>query len=292
VANYDQRQGIDAKFGQLTAGVTSLDTTLTSPDFTSLPSDLSATKYVPITLADDSARTYETAWITAHSAGSSAVTVIRGREGSTARAWPTGSVWRCAPTVRDTLAAYTRGTLPGDAHLGMRAILTDENRVVRRATSGWIADDPPFAHMGCTDGFQAVAADLGTGTYTAFSAAQELQGGITFVNASDALQVPIAGRYRITAKYYITGVSVNVQCIGEVQINDNTQPPAVASRSGAGVSFQKVTNGDYSAVGQITRRLAAGDLLRHWMGCNAASCNTYGTTGYNGSFLEVLYLGP
>lgn len=290
MANYDQRQGIDDKFGQLSAGVTSLDTTLTSPDFTSLPSDLSATKYVPITLADDSARTYETAWITAHSAGSAAVTVLRGREGSSARAWATGSVWRCAPTVRDTLAAYTRGSLPGDGHLGMRAILTDENRVVRKTTAGWLADEAPFAHVGCTGGTQAIGASLSNGAYTVFSTAQELQGGMVFIDASDALQVPIAGRYRISAKYYCTGGS-GFAVVGEVLINDTSIPPAVANRSGAGVNFWKADSTDYSACGQITRRLAAGDLLRHWTAFGAAA-STYGTTGYNGAFLEVLYVGP
>jgi hypothetical protein len=286
VANYDQRSGIDDKFGQLTAGVTSLDTTLTSPDFTSLPSDLSVTKYVPITLADDSARTYETAWITGHSAGSAAVTVVRGREGSTARAWPTGSVWRCAPTVRDTLATYTRGTLPGDAHLGMRAILTDENRVVRKQAAGWTVDEPPFGHLGITAGFQAVGTG---GTYASFSAAQELQGGMTFVGASNALQVPIAGRYRISGRYLATGLSGYLGS-GEVIINE-TGTPSTGARAGCGAAFWKQDSNDYSAVGTVVRRLAAGDLLRLYHLFTTAS-NTWGTNGYNGSWIEALYVGP
>lgn len=143
MANYDQRAPQDYKFGQLTASVTSLDTTLTSAAFTSLPSDLSTTKFVPITLADDSLGVYETVWATAHSAGSTAVTVIRAREGTTARAWATGAVWRCAPTVRDTLPTLTRATLPSDAHIGMRAMLSDEGQVVEKVSGGWIS---PFGN--------------------------------------------------------------------------------------------------------------------------------------------------
>lgn len=134
---YEQRAPLDYRFGQLTAGVTSLDTTLTSVAFASLPSDLTTAKYLPITLADDSLGVYEVVWVTGHTAGSSAVTVLRGREGSPARAWSQGAVWRVAPLVRDILPAYTRATLPADAHTGMRAVLTDEGIVVEKTALGW-----------------------------------------------------------------------------------------------------------------------------------------------------------
>lgn len=291
MANYDQRTAVDDKFGQLTAGVTSLDTTLTSPDFASLPSDLTVTKYMPVTLADDSARTYETVWITGHSAGSNAVTVVRGREGSTARAWATGSAWRMAPTVRDLLPGLTRATLPGDGHLGMRAMLTDEGgRVVIKTEAGWQSVLAPFGHVGCTDGFQAIGASLSNGAYVVFSAAQELVGGMTFSNANDALVVPIAGRYLITGKWYATGGSL-YQVIGDVTINNNAIPPAAGNRAGCQTTFWKQDSGDYVGGISVVRRLAAGDNLRLWMALGAAA-STYGTTGYNGSYLEALYVGP
>jgi len=138
MANYDQRSPLDFRFGQLSGGVTSLDTTLTSTSFATLPSDLSVTKYMPLTLADDSTGVFETVWITGHAAASSAVTVIRAREGTTARAWAQGAAWRCAPTVRDALSTLTRATLPSDAHLGMRVILSDEGQVVEKGPSGWV----------------------------------------------------------------------------------------------------------------------------------------------------------
>lgn len=285
MAIYDQRTAADNRFGQLTAGVTSLDTTLTSPDFASLPSDLTTTKYMPITLADDAARVAETVWITGHSAGSSAVTVLRGREGSTARAWATGSAWRMAPTVRDLLPAYTRATLPGDAHIGMRAFLTDESRTVEKVAAGWRATEPIFGHVGSVDGFQPISG--GVGAYTVFSAAQELQGGMTFDNASDALVVPIAGLYEIHVKGYATGGS-NYMGSAEATVNSTALPPGT-SGLGAITSFYKWDAGDYIAHGYVRRRLAALDKVRLWQGSPGS---TWGSNGYNGGYLEVLYVGP
>lgn len=285
MANYDIRCPIDDKFGQLTAGVTSLDTTLTSPDFASLPSDLSVTKYVPATLVDDAARLYETVWITGHAAGSSAVTVVRGREGTTARAWAAASVWKCAPTVRDVIGSWTRGTLPGDAHLGMRAQLTDESgRIVEKTAVGWKASEAPFGHAGVTAGF--VAVNSGTGIYVPLTTAQELAGGMT-LNGSNGLVVPIAGRYQITFKGYATGGS-NFTCYADASINDTSLPPST-SLAGARVQWWKPDAGDYSAIGTVQRRLAAGDIIRLWHQFTQAN-STYGTTGYNGAFLEVMYV--
>lgn len=285
MANYDQRMALDYKFGQLTAGITSLDTTLTSPDFASLPATLSSTLYVPITLADDAARLFETVWVTGHSAGSSAVTVVRGREGTTARAWATGSAWRCAPTVRDTIATYTRATLPGDPHLGMRAFLTDEARTVEKIAAGWRAVEPIFGHLGCVDGFQTVAG--GNGAFMLFSAAQELLGGMTFDNANDALVVPIAGLYEIHVKCYVSG-GTNFGASGDATINSTALPPG-STGAGALTAFYKFDTADYIAHGYSRRRLAALDKVRLWQG---APSSTWGTTGYNGAFLEVTYVGP
>lgn len=288
MANYDQRQALDYKFGQLTAGVTSLDTTLTSPDFASLPSDLTTTKYVPITLADDGARLYETAWVTAHAAGSSAVTVVRGREGSTAKAWAAGAAWRCAPTLRDVVTVLTRASLPGDPHLGMRAFLIDENRTVERVAGGWKAIEAPFGHAGVTDGFQAIAA--GGGVITVLSAAQELLAGMTFSNVDDALVVPIAGLYEIHTKGYASGPSGFAAAV-EATINSTGIDPAAAYAAGAITRYYKFDAADYIAHGFTRRRLAANDKVRLVQTATAAS-STWGTTGYNGAALEVLYVGP
>ena len=142
---YEIRQTLDYRFGQLSAGATALDTTLQSPAFAGLPSDLSTTKYLPIVIADDTAGTYEVVWVTGHAASSTSVTVVRGREGSTARGWSAGATWRHAPTSRDVVSSYTRATLPADAHLGMRAAVSDEGgQVVERVLGGgWVT---PFGY--------------------------------------------------------------------------------------------------------------------------------------------------
>lgn len=139
MATYDQRVQIDFRFGQLSGGVDSLATSLSSPAFAALPSDLSTTRYLPITLADDSQSLYEVVWITGHAAGSQAVTVVRGREGSSARTWGSGTVWRHGPTARDAIPTYaTRAALPTDGHLGMKAAIQNEaGAVVEKTPTGW-----------------------------------------------------------------------------------------------------------------------------------------------------------
>lgn len=138
MANYDQRVPLDYRYGQLSGGVDSLATALTSPEFATLPSDLSSTRYVPIVLADDSLKLFEIVWITGHASSSQSVTVVRGREGSTARAWGAGTIWRMAPTARDLIVPVAnRAALPSDAHLGMRALVLDEGVVVVKAATGW-----------------------------------------------------------------------------------------------------------------------------------------------------------
>lgn len=163
MANYDLRTPIDYEFAQLSAGISSLDTTLTSPGFTNLPSPLSTTQYVPITLADDSAGVYETVWATGHSANSTSVTVVRGREGTSAKAWASGTTYRCAPTTRDALQVVTRATLPADAHLGMRAVLSDESSTVTKTSLGW-ASTVGGGWTGRKHGWQQTTASLAPAT--------------------------------------------------------------------------------------------------------------------------------
>ena len=143
MATYDLRVPANYIYGQLTKSATSLDTKLTSPGFTILPANLSTTRYMPITLADDSARRYETVWITGHGAGSPTVTVVRGREATIAKRWALGSLWRCAPTARDFLTVVdTSAALPSDAHLGMRVVVHDEWRTLEKVPGGWAVTAP------------------------------------------------------------------------------------------------------------------------------------------------------
>jgi hypothetical protein len=292
LANYDTRRVLDYRFGQLSASVTALDTTLQSAAFATLASDLSAEKYIPIIIADDALGLYEVVWLTAHSASSQSVTVVRGREGSTARAWASGALWRVAPTIRDVLGTVsTRGALPTDAHVGHRAMIEDEDAVVTRTNDGWErSTSRPFGHVGRTAGFQTIGQSV-NGAYVQFDTAQELLGGMTLDNATDALVVPLAGRYRITVHGYFTGTTVSTMCLVEATINSTATPPSFGSggpAAGARCSGWKGTPSDFVINGAVIRRLAAGDKVRLW---HATPDSTFGNDGYNGAWLEVEYVG-
>ncbi|WP_409465265.1 hypothetical protein [Amycolatopsis sp. GA6-003] len=91
-------------------------------------------KYLPIELHDSSQGIFEVVWVVGHLAGSRTVTVVRGREGTPARAWNAGTRLVCAPTAgRDTLSVLASADLPIDPHLGMRVARTNKQDVVERA---------------------------------------------------------------------------------------------------------------------------------------------------------------
>lgn len=137
---YEQRAPRDYLSGTLSTAAAISDTALVADIFSGLPTDLTTTKFLPLTIHDPSTGVYEVVWVTAHSGVSTTVTAVRAREGTTARAWPTGSYVICAPTVRDALAASTLAALPSDGHTGMRAIVTDRGDVRQRVGSGaWVA---------------------------------------------------------------------------------------------------------------------------------------------------------
>lgn len=127
----------DYLFGTLTNAATISDTTITCADFAALPATYSTSRYLPLVLHDPALKVSEVVWVTAHVAASASVTVVRAKEGSTARAWPSGSQVLCAPTIRDGLPVYTRATLPTDAHIGQRVAVSDESVVVERLGSTW-----------------------------------------------------------------------------------------------------------------------------------------------------------
>lgn len=137
---YEYRNPLDFTFGTLTNAAAVTDTTLSSADFSTIPSGSTTSQYVPIILLNPATKTHEKAWITAHTSGTSTATVVRGMENTTAQAWPAGTQWISAPTIRDGLSLVpTRSALPSDAHVGMRALIADEKVLVERSlTLGWV----------------------------------------------------------------------------------------------------------------------------------------------------------
>lgn len=129
---YEQRSPRDYVGGTLSTAAAISDTALVSDAFTALPTDYTSTKVLPLTIHDPTTGLYEVVWVTAHASSSTTVTVVRAREGTTARAWASGSHVICAPTIRDTLSTSTLAGLPTDAHVGMRALVTDKGYVAER----------------------------------------------------------------------------------------------------------------------------------------------------------------
>lgn len=139
---FENRNPLNYAFGALTSSAAISDTTLTSTDFSAgLPSGLSTTTYVPMTLQDPSNKLYEIVWVTAHTASATTCTVVRGKEGTSARAWGSGTLWTVAPTLRDVvLPVSTRSALPVDPHVGMRAYIIDEQVQVEYVLNvGWLS---------------------------------------------------------------------------------------------------------------------------------------------------------
>lgn len=121
----------DYRFGTLSAAAASSDTSISSTGFATLPTNYTTGRYLPLVLHDPATGVREVVWVTAHTASSNNVTVVRGKEGTSAAAWPSGTQWVCAPTAaRDCLAVSTRAALPTDRHVGFRVNVSDESGVV------------------------------------------------------------------------------------------------------------------------------------------------------------------
>lgn len=139
---YEFRDSTNYFYGTLANPAAISDTSISSLSFVPLPTDYSAGsngKYLPLVLHDPSAGLYEVVWATGHAADSQTVTVVRGREGTSPRAWSAGTQVTVAPTVRDMNPLNVSTALPGSPHVGMRVTQTDKGVVLERTkTAGWM----------------------------------------------------------------------------------------------------------------------------------------------------------
>jgi hypothetical protein len=138
---YEYRAPIDYKFGTLSAPAALSDTTLSSASFSTLLDTYSTGFYVPVVLHDPSIPAHEVVWVTAHAAAATTVTVVRAREGTIARAWPSSTQWLVAPTSRDALiTAANDAALPTEPNVGERALLLDQGLVKEKTLNqGWLS---------------------------------------------------------------------------------------------------------------------------------------------------------
>lgn len=142
------REPLDYAFGTLSQAAAIGDTTINSSAFTSLPNGVYAggsnPVVLPVVLHNPAAGTHEVVWVTGHTGSASNVTVVRGKESTTAQAWPSGTQWIVAPTAaRDGLGYYSATALAAltDGHVGMRALETDTGLVKTLSyAAGWLAD--------------------------------------------------------------------------------------------------------------------------------------------------------
>ncbi|WHT21024.1 hypothetical protein N8J89_08135 [Crossiella sp. CA-258035] len=116
----------DFQFGTLTTAITSSQTSITEAKFSTLPALASTDSYVPVVLMDTTTGLHEVVWVTVHTSGSTTVTVMRGREQSTAKAWSVGTVWSNAPTAWDAIADKNGVASP---YVGQRVLNGSAGRI-------------------------------------------------------------------------------------------------------------------------------------------------------------------
>jgi hypothetical protein len=126
------------QYGTLTSAISLSDTTINSAELAFLATLTSGNPHIPLTLINQATREYEIIWVSLHNAAATTATVVRGKEDTTAKAWPSGTQWICAPTRWDALMMWSTVTFPSDAHLGMRAAVNDRGEVYEKTfAQGW-----------------------------------------------------------------------------------------------------------------------------------------------------------
>lgn len=140
-----------------------------------------------------------------------------------------------------------------------------------------------FGHMGRTAGFQELSADRSQLVH--MTAAQDLLGGVGFDPTTSALVVPVTGRWNINCRFYATG-RAGIQASGQATIRRGS---TTMDLDGTAASFWKADHHDYINQSSVTQHLVAGDKIFLQMQYGGS---TWGTTGYNGSSLEIRYVGP
>ncbi len=148
-----------------------------------------------------------------------------------------------------------------------------------RTGSLWrpLVPTPVLGHMGKTAGFQVI-----TGlTKNTFTAAQILKGGVTFDDTNDWLVAPISGLYRISFQHYTSGDGAGTQ-IATIYIN--------TTQVGINTRYYKEGYSDTVSHGSGFYQLAANDTVSLHSQHAGANVSSWGTGGYNGTYVEIEYV--
>jgi hypothetical protein len=242
--SFEQRQVVNYFSTGLIVAASITDTTMRATAFTQLDTTTGA-KYQALVLHDDALGVFEIVWVSNHSAASDTVTVVRGKEGTTARAWPAGTRVEIAPTAYDALLAAVTSSLPTDAFIGQRAMLGDKFTAVERVNGYW----GPSVGVG-------IAADQGPnmhGTQAPNSAAFLMRSGsgLATTNGSGMLTVNYATAFPTNTQHVsVSSTFINGGgnfAIGAVRANGFDFYVLADSAGGRKANFQ--TSFTYAAFG-------------------------------------------
>lgn len=207
---YEARLLVNYAYGTLSTAADSSETTLNSAEFsTRIPTGLSTSLYVPITLHDPDLGLHEMVWATAHAAGATMVTCVRGREGTAGRTWPMGTKWTVSLGARDaTMAATSVSTLPSDPHIGMRVYLDNNKGVMERYANSW---GPPSVFLRQASGLNQ---QIPTGVWNPIIFnAEDWDSAFGFTSSTE-YTIKVAGRYQLSAAVAFDPNTVGVRGVG------------------------------------------------------------------------------
>lgn len=140
--------------------------------------------------------------------------------------------------------------------------------------------DIPYGHMGRSQGFF----QLGMITPIVMQAAQVLKGGMTFDAASHALVMPKTGRYLVNLRGYFSGAATALNHAGILINGVDVEGPSKKMM----VSSNKVDSADISLKSTGILTFDKGTKVSMFQ---SSTVSAWGTTGYNGSNIEIMYVG-
>lgn len=148
---------------------------------------------------------------------------------------------------------------------------TSNGELYKRVSGSWVLVPMArtvFGHAGKTAGFQNMS-----GGQVATIELQDAAGGVTLTENS--LVIPVTGRYQVNARFYYSGGGGGT-VRGDLQVNGTTRAQSQSFKEGGQDTTVQLS--------QIML-LAAGDRLRMWSNYGNS---TWGTDGYNGTYIEAL----
>lgn len=177
---------------------------------------------------------------------------------------------RRGPLTVDTGAARVAAS-GGAARNGLYWSDTTDGELYRRAGGAWVlvpAARVVFGHAGKTATFQSMS-----GGQIATVELQDSANGVTLDD--NGLIIPVTGRYQVNARFWYSG-GAGGTVRGDLYVNG-------ASRV-QGRTYKEAGEDTTVALSQIML-LAAGDKLQLWSNYGGS---TWGSDGYNGTYMEVL----